>query len=190
MLKKLVLFYIIFALISLAFYVNSVCGECKGAWFSVGVGRSLAYKNSFKPFNFLSGFAQFSTIKKNNIFSIYINKIGRINTVKHVYYKTSDELDNSSNFGLMLGKTKIKRFGYFYASIGLSYTQGTRKKFSTNPNSSRKKNYKTIGIPFEIQLGTTIKFLGLGIKLFTNLNLESSYTCFLLTLNYGKLLKN
>jgi hypothetical protein len=134
--------------------------------------------------------AQFSTIKSDKIFSIYVNKIGRINTIIPTKNETYDEFDNAINFGLMLGKIKTERYGSFSASIGLSFTKGKIKQFYTNPTSSREKNFSTIGIPIKIQVGTPIKFLGLGITLLTNLNLESSTSCLMFTLNYGNLLKN
>lgn len=167
---------------------NSAKSEDKGAWFSAGFGPSLVYQNSTKPINYLSGFAQFSKIKKNNVFSIFINKIGRINTIKPTNNLASKEFDNSTNLGLMLGKTKAGRYGYFSTCIGLSYTKGTSIQFNTAPTFLSKKDFHTIGIPIEIQIGTPIKFFGLGITLFTNLNKESSFSCLMLTLYYGKLL--
>jgi len=104
----------------------------------------------------------------DKLFSIYVNKIGRINTIKPTKNETYDEFDNALNFGLMLGKIKTERYGYYSASIGLSYSKGTIKQLYTNPTSSNEKDFSSIGIPIEIQVGTPIKFFGLGIKLLTN----------------------
>lgn len=101
--------------------------------------------------------------------------------------------ESVGDIGILVGM--ISNNKYFKASIsaGLSSVRGVRRgryigTYGCCQREYEKISFNTIGLPIESQLLLTpFSFLGIGINVFANINMEEAYLGALICLQIGKL---
>lgn len=105
-----------------------------------------------------------------------------------------DVTRNAGDIAILYGKCSKSKYGFSSISVGIAYVMGTKsiKYYEFNGTCEierhRKREYKTLGIPVEIQLFfTPFSFMGIGLYGFGNFNKEIIYEAVLLCIQIGKL---
>jgi len=151
------------------------------AWGSLGIG-SFTGKKSGIAFNF-----DLNYLKNSSLFTLrYIN-----NTEFILFTSPPEQLDD---VGLLYGKVLRNKNFSIHASVGIGVVSYLKRTSLSSTNSAGLINsYKyntdrefSVGIPLELQTNLiTLKYIGLGIKIYSNINFINCVVGGLLTLQIG-----
>ncbi|HRX15733.1 MAG TPA: hypothetical protein P5123_05435 [Spirochaetota bacterium] len=134
----------------------------------------------------------------------YLPSVDMIFTIRalgtsNVFLDYTDDSEQCSDFGIMIGKIKKSRWTYVSFSTGLGYVYGGYSGkpkallYEGEDNSDPEyeynvTEYKTAGIPMQIELMLTpLNCFGFGIVVFANLNIERPFYGALFCIQSGRL---
>ncbi|MDA3899697.1 MAG: hypothetical protein PF637_04155 [Spirochaetes bacterium] len=148
--------------------------------------------------------------QRNNGFTMFASATTYIPSFKYIFTIRAsantniiDSYYDDSEFlyegGIMIGQMRKNRWAYASFAAGLSYIQGGHSGETTellyegdefyDPEYDYEMvYYRTIGIPIQIELMVTpLKFCGMGIIIFGNLNIERPFYGAVLSFSSGRL---
>jgi len=131
----------------------------------------------------------FSHVKGSSIMK------ARILAIYEVDFFGSEPLESSVNFGVLIGRINSKKYSQTSYLVGLGLTTGSRQgKFIReskgwfSSDEYEMKNFLTLSIPAEVEfVFKPIKFIGIGLGAFVDLNIVRPSVGARLNISIGKL---
>ena len=156
-------------------------------WFDAGIGNYICKSSGGVNWN-----TSINLINKESLFfkARYLN-------LQEFSLEGPNPSEYFSSGGIMIGKVFLKKYGHCAFLCGIGETGGMKrgKFFYEIPNTIigdgrlyEKVYFNAISIPLEIELQyKPIKYLGIGISFFGDLNLKRPMCGFLFKIGLGKL---
>lgn len=182
--KKLIVLISFFVIVNTVFaQTETIDPNNKDLWWiNIGFGKGGMFggdldnaKNSEHDVNNLSLLASSSFYSPQIGFPITVRTAA---SAEQVMMFTSD-IEYIYDYGVLIGQMHKTRWGRIVYSAGISTVKGMYIygfEDASNETIWKYKSYETIGMPLQVELiFTPIKYIGVGITGYGNLNLKRSF---------------